>query len=55
MAWEEKQLEADNHHFMFISILSLAIIALLIGDANNRALSERCSKKPLSMHQDKAP
>ncbi len=38
-----KQLENDKH-LMFISLLMLAMLALFVGEANDRALSERESR-----------
>jgi hypothetical protein len=42
-----KQLENDRH-FMFISFLTLAILAFFIGEANNMALSERAKARSAS-------
>lgn len=50
LAWEEKQLENDNH-FMFIVALTMAMFALLIGDVNSRAIAERTQRQKHNISQ----
>lgn len=38
------QLDNDRH-FMFVSLLTLAILAFFVGEANNMALNERASSQ----------
>ncbi len=41
---EEPQLDNDRH-FMFVSLLTLAIFAFFVGEANNMALNERSARQ----------